>query len=183
MCDMILPFGLGSSPLTRGKRISMWVSLCVCGLIPAHAGKTFAAVDAITRARAHPRSRGENTQHIPRPTPNSGSSPLTRGKLASAHVRQVIVGLIPAHAGKTKGSPTRPSRAGAHPRSRGENWKRPRASVRWMGSSPLTRGKRAGRVGGRAGFGLIPAHAGKTVEEDTWATAERAHPRSRGENH
>ena len=30
----------GSSPLTRGKRLAFLLSLSVCGLIPAHAGKT-----------------------------------------------------------------------------------------------------------------------------------------------
>ena len=71
----------------------------------------------------------------------------------------------------------------AHPRSRGENglgW----PGLAWDGgSSPLTRGKRAGLRGASWGRGLIPAHAGKTGV--VWQThvTPRAHPRSRGENH
>ena len=50
------------------------------------------------------------------------------------------------------------------------------------GSSPLTRGKPStcGRLGGP--FGLIPAHAGKTVTEQIHLLNKGAHPRSRGEN-
>ena len=50
------------------------------------------------------------------------------------------------------------------------------------GSSPLTRGKpRRGRdtVEQR---GLIPAHAGKTLEAASPRSCQGAHPRSRGEN-
>ena len=50
------------------------------------------------------------------------------------------------------------------------------------GSSPLTRGKprRVNRV--RRGWGLIPAHAGKTGLHYTSRAMYGAHPRSRGEN-
>ena len=51
----------GSSPLTRGKRARLSRSIRQIGLIPAHAGKTAARAAAIKSARAHPRSRGENT--------------------------------------------------------------------------------------------------------------------------
>ena len=50
------------------------------------------------------------------------------------------------------------------------------------GSSPLTRGKRSGRCSLPVSFGLIPAHAGKTLSRVlSWITPP-AHPRSRGEN-
>ena len=50
------------------------------------------------------------------------------------------------------------------------------------GSSPLTRGKPTDTKNGIRPFGLIPAHAGKTIYVD-WATlSQAAHPRSRGEN-
>ena len=50
------------------------------------------------------------------------------------------------------------------------------------GSSPLTRGKLEVRLLGRCGFGLIPAHAGKTSRIACASSTVRAHPRSRGEN-
>ena len=93
-----------------------------------------------------------------------------------------MVGLIPAHAGKTANCAVLRAANGAHPRSRGENfllW-----LVGWlpMGSSPLTRGKQAHQASHSSGIGLIPAHAGKTescapLDDPIWA-----HPRSRGEN-
>ena len=70
----------------------------------------------------------------------------------------------------------------AHPRSRGENWRRSRPRSRPRGSSPLTRGKHHRPLARRAPGGLIPAHAGKTATACTSATTCGAHPRSRGEN-
>ena len=51
-----------------------------------------------------------------------------------------------------------------------------------MGSSPLTRGKRAERHPEHHGPGLIPAHAGKTPSRLPRLSPDGAHPRSRGEN-
>ena len=60
----ILQFGCtsceGSSPLTRGKRGQVVASAHMCGLIPAHAGKTRWCTPRQARTPAHPRSRGEN---------------------------------------------------------------------------------------------------------------------------
>ena len=53
-------FGPGSSPLTRGKPRRNRLGPQFRGLIPAHAGKTFAVTESDYRERAHPRSRGEN---------------------------------------------------------------------------------------------------------------------------
>ena len=93
------------------------------------------------------------------------------------------IGLIPAHAGKTRLSPTARAIASAHPRSRGENKSEAGRACLLVGSSPLTRGKHGVEGGGSGREGLIPAHAGKTEQaEDNEANAE-AHPRSRGENH
>ena len=50
------------------------------------------------------------------------------------------------------------------------------------GSSPLTRGKRLGRVASGFHRRLIPAHAGKTRPSSPSCSSTRAHPRSRGEN-
>ena len=92
------------------------------------------------------------------------------------------MGLIPAHAGKTPSRRSRTDPPRAHPRSRGEN----RAPVaKWRdrgGSSPLTRGKQLLEIGEWVAHGLIPAHAGKTAVPNQHGHANRAHPRSRGEN-
>ena len=70
----------------------------------------------------------------------------------------------------------------AHPRSRGENRVIAAFSCCLRGSSPLTRGKLAERLLRRAQGRLIPAHAGKTTDEELAAGESGAHPRSRGEN-
>ena len=152
----------GSSPLTRGKRYSVHRVTVAWGLIPAHAGKTQASARVALTVRAHPRSRGENASRRLRPARSSGSSPLTRGKHCADRTRRGKDGLIPAHAGKTRTVRARPSSAGAHPRSRGENRPRAKPGHPPPGSSPLTRGKPDWRRRRSLGAGLIPAHAGKT---------------------
>ena len=172
----------GSSPLTRGKRDELLQRLRVRRLIPAHAGKTCFGTLMITILRAHPRSRGENVNAIAGGTKETGSSPLTRGKQLDAASVPNKVGLIPAHAGKTRRTVRRGASAWAHPRSRGENQPVVQPGRLSRGSSPLTRGKPAGRAAGQAVAGLIPAHAGKTSSQRRSPTMRRAHPRSRGEN-
>ena len=96
----------GSSPLTRGKPLDAGCSRRPAGLIPAHAGKTRTGTGRSGRASAHPRSRGENTSPPSSSIAQSGSSPLTRGKLESCSTRHTALRLIPAHAGKTLPSPS-----------------------------------------------------------------------------
>ena len=71
-------------------------------------------------------------------------------------------GLIPAHAGKTRGKTKAVVRTGAHPRSRGENAMKEGTGASARGSSPLTRGKPSVPPEALIVAGLIPAHAGKT---------------------
>ena len=73
-----------------------------------------------------------------------------------------IVGLIPAHAGKTTTFLVLVVRGSAHPRSRGENFGPSPKALRLPGSSPLTRGKPICSRSTVLAVGLIPAHAGKT---------------------
>ena len=77
---------VGSSPLTRGKHSDGRDHERVCGLIPAHAGKTPAYVGVLCARWAHPRSRGENIDGDNGTGHDGGSSPLTRGK-QGANVR------------------------------------------------------------------------------------------------
>ena len=152
----------GSSPLTRGKLRSSQSERLSGGLIPAHAGKTAYPARPPARRGAHPRSRGENAAGIASVALTQGSSPLTRGKLCEACGGERRVGLIPAHAGKTRNADDGPAGHGAHPRSRGENAGGVSVTAYDLGSSPLTRGKQhQGRLE-RPDVGLIPAHAGKT---------------------
>ena len=118
----------GSSPLTRGKLTPIPQVLVGGGLIPAHAGKTRRFVRNVREDSAHPRSRGENSAGTSAAVSSAGSSPLTRGKLRGDSLSSAMIGLIPAHAGKTA------TLVGGHDRG--------------AGSSPLTRGKRSRRERG-----------------------------------
>ena len=153
----------GSSPLTRGKRNVSFAKPFRKGLIPAHAGKTMCVSMHSRSTAAHPRSRGENAALSPSCTSVVGSSPLTRGKRLERFFHAADRGLIPAHAGKTAHHPGQRPHPGAHPRSRGENCRRPIGRLRSPGSSPLTRGKRICIDCTDPAPGLIPAHAGKTA--------------------
>ena len=132
---------VGSSPLTRGKRPRGAGHRSQRRLIPAHAGKTAWTASPTRRARAHPRSRGENFDALDDEDEDDGSSPLTRGKPKYVPGYGLRGGLIPAHAGKTACTAGRSSGAWAHPRSRGENCYNVNGNKGVTGSSPLTRGK------------------------------------------
>ena len=133
--------GRGSSPLTRGKHQARSRGLDAGGLIPAHAGKTRWCNFGGSCTWAHPRSRGENDGAFNWRANFPGSSPLTRGKPECVADELFSVGLIPAHAGKTRRWCWCRSCRRAHPRSRGENEMNSTTSPGRIGSSPLTRGK------------------------------------------
>ena len=131
---------------------------------------------------AHPRACGEN---FPCPwivSSLAGSSPRMRGKRSSLRSNLMEDGLIPAHAGKTRGEGEKGARERAHPRACGENDGDSVCLQFGVGSSPRMRGKPRPSARTGTGGGLIPAHAGKTeIYEDEAATAA-AHPRACGEN-
>ena len=111
-----------------------------------------------------------------------GSSPLTRGAPNSVFSHRGRLGLIPAHAGSTRGLPTGWPTFGAHPRSRGEHCGKVGLHCGGGGSSPLTRGALSVSPQHCAPHRLIPAHAGSTTTGLQAAKSARAHPRSRGEH-
>ena len=166
----------------RGKpRLRIRVGQPV-GLIPAHAGKTPPAPTLAGRERAHPRACGENASISTMTRPAGGSSPRMRGKPSRRFVPWSLLGLIPAHAGKTRSQFLTAVMGTAHPRACGENSAYGPAKIARRGSSPRMRGKRIrGRRRGRLP-GLIPAHAGKTLKTVTRRRPPAAHPRACGEN-
>ena len=111
-----------------------------------------------------------------------GSSPLarrTRGILVHAGGG---ARLIPARAGNTSPSSGTVPLGSAHPRSRGEHVKAPKAFVKITGSSPLARGTLLCGVRRHASARLIPARAGNTPHARPRRYPSSAHPRSRGEH-
>ena len=111
----------GSSPLTRGARLTVSPYRAGLGLIPAHAGSTECAPLPGQCARAHPRSRGEHPCRGEHGQTCTGSSPLTRGAQHHADHGSSGHGLIPAHAGSTSIENHEVGGERAHPRSRGEH--------------------------------------------------------------
>ncbi len=150
----------GSSPLTRGALSNSGLGTRTVGLIPAHAGSTFAEPANNSPQSAHPRSRGEHTTFTWKHGRAGGSSPLTRGALSHWTVIKQDDGLIPAHAGSTARSRLHRICPRAHPRSRGEHGHRKLGKVSGRGSSPLTRGARVCEGSGKVVGGSSPLTRG-----------------------
>ena len=126
----------------------------------------------------HPRSRGVYAITRARcPTP-IGSSPLARGLLRPPTSSFAACGIIPARAGFTCHSRTRPWGSGDHPRSRGVYVGESLYGGLVGGSSPLARGLRPQAL--RVALRILPARAGFTTDAASAADITQDHPRSRG---
>ena len=75
----------GSPPLTRGKGNSGKNPKHQLGITPAYAGKRLNAMQMQAANWDHPRLRGEKAVEKPNFQSATGSPPLTRGKVHSAH--------------------------------------------------------------------------------------------------
>ena len=152
----------GSSPHTRGTPLGRCKDSQQKRFIPAYAGNTARRHACAVNRAVHPRIRGEHGHFVESAHFEAGSSPHTRGTPDPSRRTLPEVRFIPAYAGNTTAE-TSPGRAPAvHPRIRGEHtlsWER---QAREIGSSPHTRGTRAGdhAVGDVGRF--IPAYAGNT---------------------
>ncbi len=175
-----MPRDVGSSPLTRGGPLWVFLSVVAGGLIPAYAGRTVMVGEVSDIVRAHPRLRGADPAIPGSSSEVAGSSPLTRGGLAWAMFAFGIVRLIPAYAGRTRGIPSWSASPRAHPRLRGADIHEPHPLYLWWGSSPLTRGGLCASPTRFMGEGLIPAYAGRTWGHVCEGLRHGAHPRLRG---
>ena len=111
-----------------------------------------------------------------------GSSPRGRGKLVQFLYESVILGLIPAWAGKTQIHSRVRQTMGAHPRVGGENMLLILIMLFLPGSSPRGRGKQISWRASALRIWLIPAWAGKTQTSSHTTYRFSAHPRVGGEN-
>ena len=173
---------LGTSPRTRGKRYPRKNPQTRRGNIPAHAGKTVAALVNAPCFAEHPRARGENAPARRLKVIDRGTSPRTRGKPIAEHYLQQKGRNIPAHAGKTCYGGTSTRRHEEHPRARGKTRS---VSGRKAASRqhPRARGENPGCGRPRKTTRRnIPAHAGKTQLRRPLAPLSAEHPRARGEN-
>ena len=153
----------GTSPRTRGKRLTIGDINYISRNIPAHAGKTPYRLVWLSLTWEHPRARGENSSITLSASIPSGTSPRTRGKRGTPRPRVRERRNIPAHAGKTCLICSNMMIFPEHPRARGENTINRSCCTCGMGTSPRTRGKRPSPEVLNRKSGNIPAHAGKTL--------------------
>ena len=178
----VLMVDSGSSPRVRGKLSAPPGTTDQKGLIPACAGKTQPLQVRGDTTPAHPRVCGENRGHRAHGRGPLGSSPRVRGKRVLGFPSSHEPRLIPACAGKTRGSQSATSPTEAHPRVCGENLTTDFEFDCPSGSSPRVRGKPAEGHCLALPLRLIPACAGKTVVRLVRRARGPAHPRVCGEN-
>ena len=152
----------GSSPHVRGTPCTSRTPEASRGIIPACAGNT----GPVLQVRRH---RG-------------GSSPHVRGTLVADPRCAGRAGIIPACAGNTMASNCRSTTSGDHPRMCGEHAHSAPPIIRRPGSSPHVRGTLDVLDGRHPDRGIIPACAGNTSSEASWALLPRDHPRMCGEH-
>ena len=172
---------MGSPPLTRGKAGQTDNPGFMLGITPAHAGKRRTSTAFRQISRDHPRSRGEKYTFRTLNSTDTGSPPLTRGKVKPHSPPGQRLGITPAHAGKSFLDTRCVRDAQDHPRSRGEKSVTSDAIEDGTGSPPLTRGKVFPAEDGSQMGGITPAHAGKSFPQNPQDSGDRDHPRSRGE--
>ena len=131
----------GSPPQVRGKQIEH-ISLSVHWRItPAGAGKTPMFQASLPAKQDHPRRCGENNFAYAHICGCHGSPPQVRGKLGALPQIIQAIGITPAGAGKTSGSPFVHKQVRDHPRRCGENLTATRPTRLMSGSPPQVRGK------------------------------------------
>ena len=175
------PEGEGPSPQARGSRGGVVDGRAGAGSIPAGAGKPRGAGGRGSRARVHPRRRGEAREVVERALLPRGPSPQARGSLRPPADAPAGGRSIPAGAGKPEGDALDPIVERVHPRRRGEAPARGSARSPGTGPSPQARGSRRGRHGGHRRIRSIPAGAGKPGGSGSRGRWTRVHPRRRGE--
>ena len=151
----------GSSPHTRGTRLSTFERISRLRFIPAYAGNATSGTRTARATTVHPRMRGERTPRHP----------------CDTHGHR----FIPACAGNAAHHWPWPSFLPVHPRMRGERQLLPTVKPSATGSSPHARGTlvHIDLVGLQRRF--IPACAGNATHGVCRNEAMPVHPRMRGE--
>ena len=171
----------GSPPHMRGKDDLLRRPEASGGITPAHAGKSDLKEAQKHMRKDHPRTCGEKRDFILEEQCGWGSPPHMRGKGAAIDLSTAANRITPAHAGKRNVKTIhRPSRLD-HPRTCGEKPTLYAHRCRLWGSPPHMRGKEKAYVGPINGLRITPAHAGKSIECNRFATVRQDHPRTCGE--
>ena len=158
---------------------------CCCdmplpGIIPAHAGLTSIGSDSSWPGRDHPRACGAHQNLVDSMVLIKGSSPRMRGSHVLAEKCRANGGIIPAHAGLTNAKAACHAGSRDHPRACGAHtWSSCTKDVN-RGSSPRMRGSLDMLDSIGYEIGIIPAHAGLTIEARLAFNSPRDHPRACG---
>ena len=181
----------GPSPRARGSRRARPCPSWPPRSIPAGAGKPWRGYLAGDLYRVHPRGRGEAAVAAFSAACRVGPSPRARGSRPEAPHGALTGGSIPAGAGKPRSSsawrwcwrvhPRGRGEAGVEVRGRGEAGPRPLAVRMGQGPSPWARGSLPCPMTANMTVGSIPAGAGKPSTRTCRTSANRVHPRGRGE--
>ena len=109
------------------------------------------------------------------------SPPRVRGKADHTIAGRIRVGITPAYAGKSRGTPFRRTSGRDHPRVCGEKSGFCQRSILHLGSPPRMRGKEQRMREARNSAGITPAYAGKSPAPAMEPASGRDHPRVCGE--
>ena len=172
----------GSSPHVRGAPELKPVFRELCGIIPACAGSTGAAVNGLKQLGDHPRMCGEHARRFCQLAFMAGSSPHVRGARVKIPVISPRLGIIPACAGSTLMLFSSIALTRDHPRMCGEHPLLLTLLGGTAGSSPHVRGAPAACLWPIRRVGIIPACAGSTRLADERRAGAGDHPRMCGEH-
>ena len=106
-----------------------------------------------------------------------------RGKVLRLCKPLLVLGITPAHAGKSHSQRQSPAQARDHPRACGEKFRAGCSNPAQRGSPPRMRGKGKDFFMGLWQDGITPAHAGKSRRHTAPCSSTRDHPRACGEKH
>ena len=131
---------MGSSPRMRGSLSSVYLTILLSGIIPAHAGLTRHEIQQLPTCRDHPRACGAHFLSRPCRLRMRGSSPRMRGSRFEGTAADLHAGIIPAHAGLTRSSSSPWTAGWDHPRACGAHLAAGKVHDLDRGSSPRMRG-------------------------------------------
>ena len=155
------PCVAGSPPRGRGKGSLTFHVLCIMGITPAWAGKSYKYPAGLLPTWDHPRVGGEKSSHASGCPCGVGSPPRGRGKVFPCRCCAAGFGITPAWAGKRPAGSNPDDQNGDHPRVGGEKVQILLYEDIQKGSPPRGRGKGGEKLPKRTSLGITPAWAGK----------------------
>ena len=172
----------GSSPRVRGELLRYPRQTIPLRIIPACAGRTCTSMVRKSSSADHPRVCGANLSGGAHALHDAGSSPRVRGELRRRCPSSAKPRIIPACAGRTRGTTSTWVPCSDHPRVCGANSNVMPVNGLATGSSPRVRGELIQKALSRQVLRIIPACAGRTIRETVCSCAPTDHPRVCGAN-